>query len=59
MRAFDVYKFGTDEILGAFLNVETVNHEVKVWYLSLPDGIIRFAYREDIEIKEVEDFGTC
>ena len=55
----EVYKYGTNQIMGIFLNVgNTPLHEVVVWYLN-NDGIIKGAYFEDIELKEVEDFGMC
>ena len=41
------------KILGDFLNVETFNYEVRVWYFDNKDKTIKFKYREDIELFEV------
>jgi len=55
----EVYKYGTTQIMGIFLNVGlNAHHEIMVWYLS-NDGLIKGAYREDIELKEVDEFGPC
>jgi len=55
---YNVIEYGTDIKLGIFLNVETVNQEVKVWYYSSDDDLIKSAYRENIYLKEIEDFGN-
>jgi len=54
---YNVFNYKSKTKLGTFLNIETVNCEVKIWYLS-NDGNIEYRYREDVYLKEDEDFGN-
>ena len=62
MKNFKVYNYETGEDMGDFLNVGTVGvngGETVVWYFCEKDEIIKSAYLEDINLKEVDDFGPC
>lgn len=68
MKNFGVYasdwegsllKDNPDELLGDFLNVETMNTGlVLIWYVA-DDGIPVYARREDVYLKEIPNYGPC
>ena len=45
-----VYDYSNGKLLGRFLNVETANGVVKIWYLDESDGSPQYMYRYDIVI---------
>lgn len=55
----DVYDYKTKEKLGRFLSIETVNQEVKIWYLCEDGMIMKSARREDIYMEERSDSGPA
>ena len=55
MRKYDVYSYSGEKRLGAFLNLETVDGEVKIWYLSV-SGIINWGTREKVFLSEVKKY---
>jgi len=59
MKNFKVVDNKTNKVLGDFLNVETDQfNQVKIWFLDETDQLIKFLYREDIDLKRRRKFWT-
>ena len=52
MKNFGVYTYKDNLFLGDFLNVETTQGEVKIWFLT-SDGYVCWRFREDVCLKDL------